>query len=316
MNKPIAPGDWLTRGRLRLRQLLLLRSLGEERNLRRAAARLNLAQPAATRLVRELEAFIGVALFERSSKGMSPTVYGEVMIRHANVVLADLDAARKEVDALAGGASGRIDVGTVNSIAPLLLPQALAQVKAERPGLDVTVHEGTHEPMIGLLARGELDLVLARAMPGGTLPGLQYELLYREQFRIVSGPKHRLARAKNLTLADLIDEAWILPPETVPLRQQLDLLFVSVTGRTPQNPIESVSILTNQTLMQEAPLLCTLSVAAAERYASQRLVAILPVPLKGLLGPVALVTREASQPSPAVDALIAAIRKAAETLKR
>lgn len=308
MRKSIPPEDWLTRGRLRLRQLLLLQALGEERNLRRAAARLNLAQPAATRLVHELEDSLGVSLFERSMKGMSPTVYGEAMIRQANVVLADLDAARREVGGLAAGSSGRINVGTVNSIAPLLLPRALARIKAERPGLDITVHEGNSEPIIGLLARGELDLALSRAIPGATAPGLRYELLYREEFRIVAGPKHRLVRAKKLSLADLVDEPWILPPETVPVRQQLDLLFIEATGRKPKNPIESVSILTNQTLLQEAPLLCTLSAVAAERYASQRLLAVLPVTFKGLSVPVALVTREAGRPSPAVEALIAALR--------
>ena len=304
----VAGADWLVRGRLRLRQLLLLQMLGEERNLRRAAARIGLAQPAATRLVRELEELLGVPLFERSMKGMTPTLYGEAMIRRASVVLADLDAARSEVDVLAAGSTGRVRVGMLNSIAPLLLPRAIARVKAERPELDITVHEGNSEHIIGLLSRGEIDIALSRAVPGAAAPGLRYELLHREAFRIVAGPKHRLARAKRLGLADIVDEAWILPPESVPVRQQLDLLFIEATGRKPRHAIESVSILTNQTLLQETPLLCTLSAAVAERNARQRLLAILPVRFDGLSVPVALVQREAGRPSPAVLAMIAALR--------
>ncbi len=311
MGLPTLPGDWLAHGRVRIRQLLLLRALGEERNLRRAAGRLNIAQPAATRLLRELEESLDVILFDRSMKGMSPTVYGEAMIRQANVVLADLDAARNEVAGLAAGSSGRIHVGTANSIAPLLLSRALARVKSQRPGLDITVHEGNSEPIIAALARGELDLVLGRAIPGASAPGLRYELLFREEFRIVAGPKHRLARAKRLTLADIVDEQWILPPESVPMRQQLDLLFIEATGRKPKNPIESVSVLINQTLLQEAPLLCSLSAAAAERFARQRLMTILPVRFSALALPVALITREAGRPSPAVGALLDAIREVA-----
>lgn len=311
MNRSPSPADWLSRGRLRLRQLLLLQVLGEERNLRRAAARLGLAQPAATRLVRELEELLGVSLFERSMKGMTPTLYGQAMIRHASVVMADLDAARGEIGVLAAGSTGRVRVGMLNSIAPLLLPHAIARVKAERPGLDITVHEGNSEHIIGLLSRGEIDLALTRAVPGAAAPRLRYELLHREELRVVTGIRHRLARATRLSLEDIVDESWILPPETVPLRQQLDLLFIEATGRRPKHAIESVSILTNQILLREAPLLCTLSAAVAERYTRQRLLATLPVRLEGLAVPVALVQREASHPSPAVEAMIAALRRSA-----
>lgn len=303
--------DWIVRGRLKLRQLALLKALGESRNLRRAAASLRLAQPAATRMVHDVEGVLGLALFERSRKGMTPTVYGEAMIRHANLVLADLEAARGEIVALAGGASGHVDVGTVTSIAPLLLPRALARVKSERPGLQLTVHEGNHELVVGSLARGELDVALVRASPGAGFPGVRYELLYREAFHIVAGRKNPLARARRLALADLVDEPWILPPESVPLRQSLDVLFASAAGRKPRNPIESVSILTNLTLIQEAPLLCIMPARAAMRYARQHLVAVLRVPLPQLSGPVALAMRAAGGRSPAVDALIAAIRAAA-----
>lgn len=72
-----------------------------------------------------------------------------------------------------------------------------------------------------------------------------------------------------------------------------------------------MSILTRQTSLQEAPLLCTLSAVAAGRYAAQRLLAVLPVTFKGLSVPVALAAREASRPSPAVEALISALRTVA-----
>lgn len=312
---PHASRQSLARSRLRLRQLLLLRSLGELRNLHRAAAALVIAQPAATRLVKELEETLGVPLFERSRKGMTPTIYGEAMIRHANLVIADLEAAREEIDALAAGGSGHIAVGATTSIAPVLLPRALARVRAERPGLRIAIQEGNQEPLVASLARGELDLALVRRAPGTEFPGLRYELLYSEGFCIVASLKHRLARARALTLGDLAGEPWILPPESVPLRQQLDALFLSGAGRKPGNPIESVSIFTNQTLLQEAPLLAIMPETTARQCARQRLLAILPVPLKGLLGPVALVTREPSRPSPAVEALVAALRVEAAALR-
>lgn len=301
------PGRPFARSRLRLRQLLLLTALGEQRNLRRAAATLALAQPAATRLVKELEAMLGVPLFERSKKGMEPTIYGEAMIRHANLVIADLEAAREEIGTLAAGGSGRIAVGATTSIAPVLLPRALARIRGERPGLRISIQEGSHEPLMAALARGELDIALVRAAPSTAFPGLRYELLYSEGFCIVASPRHRLSKARKLTLADLAGESWILPPESVALRQQLDLLFMAGAGHKPRNPIESASIFTNQVLLQEAPLLAVMPETTARRFARQRLLSILPVSLRGLVGPVALVMREPSRPSPAVASLVAAL---------
>src|SRR3990170_3396374 len=107
------PNAALLYRRLKLRQLLLLRALRDSGNLRRSAAALNLTQPAATRMLQDLENTLGLKLFERSQRGMAPTPYGEAMIRHAGAVLADLDSAREELSALADGSHGRVAVGTL-----------------------------------------------------------------------------------------------------------------------------------------------------------------------------------------------------------
>jgi len=311
MDRPLprlTPARPFAHSRLRIRQLLLVIALGEQRNLRRAAAALALAQPAATRQLRDLEETLGVPLFERSRKGMAPTIFGEAMIRYANLVIADLDAAREEIGALAAGRSGRIVVGATTSIAPMLLPRALARLKREQPGLRIVIQESSHELLIAALARGELDVALVRAAPGGSQQGLRYEVLYSEGFRIVAGLRHRLARAKKMTLADIADDTWILPPESVPLRRQLDTLFMTSAGRKPRDPIESASIFTNESLLQHAPFLAVMPESTARRFARRRLLAVLPIALKGLVGPVALVMRDPSPLSPAVQSLVSALR--------
>ena len=301
--------------RLRMSQLLLLRELGEQRNLRRAAAALGVAQPVATRQIREFEQALGVLLFERSRKGMVPTAYGDTMIRQATLALSDLEAAEIEIDALASGAAGSISVGATTSIAPILLPRALARVRREHPRLRIAVREGDQQRLVADLARGELDLALLRQAPDSGLSGLRYEVLYSEGFCIVASRHHPMARASRLSLSDLAGEAWILPPESVPLRQQLDLVFLSGAGRRPANPIESVSILTNQALLQQAPLLAVLPESVARQSARQRLLSILPVRLTGLTGPVALVTRAPADPSPAMESFVASLRTEALALR-
>ena len=302
-------------GSLKFTQLQLLVALGDTGGLRRAAKAVDMAQPVATRVLRDLEHQLGVVLFDRSRRGMAPTSYGTAMIRHAALMLADMERAQGDLEALARGASGQLRIGAVISIAPLLLPRAVARTKARAPGLDISVVEATHEVMIDKVASGDVDVILARRMPVKGDSDLDYSLLFSEEMRIVSGPDHPLARERQLSLEQLVDAAWILPPESIPLRQQLDALFVEKTGRRPTNVIESVSIATNQTLLQEASVLGTFPLATAEYYARQGLVRILPIRLDRIRLPISLIWRKAHVRWPALEIFFQVVRETAREIE-
>src|SRR4051794_41408294 len=87
------PPNWFLRARLKLRHLQLFMALDEHRNLHRAAANLNLSQPAASKLLSDFEEALGFPLFERHARGIEPNRYGELMIRHARVILSELAVA-------------------------------------------------------------------------------------------------------------------------------------------------------------------------------------------------------------------------------
>lgn len=300
--------------RLKLRQLLLLRALRDSGNLRRSAAALNLTQPAATRMLQELESTLGVRLFERSPRGMAPTPCGEAMIRHAGAVLADLDSAREELGALASGSQGRVAVGTLMSTASLLLPRTIARVKQRAPRLQVAVQEGTHDQLLQALLKGELDLMLGRVLPDGGESAVAIEILYREEFRIVCGPANPIARTAR-SLGGLVDRPWILPLPHVPLRQRMEALFLAQAGRRPLNVIESVSVITNLSLLRESDVLGVLPAETARHYAKLGLLRELRVSLQGILGPVALVTRRNQAHSPAAESVLSTLRQVAAELR-
>src|SRR5881394_793536 len=102
MKRFVPPASTL-RSRLRARQLALIVAIADRRSLRRAATDLAVTQPAATRMLAELEDALGVALFERAAWGMAPTAYGDTMIRYARGMLTDLVHARDEIAALVEG---------------------------------------------------------------------------------------------------------------------------------------------------------------------------------------------------------------------
>ena len=92
--------------RVKSRQLLLLAAMSQHRTLRKAAAALNTTQPAATKLLQDLELTLGQRLFERHRRGLQPNAFGDVMVRHALTVLTDLDRTREDLTVLATGGAG------------------------------------------------------------------------------------------------------------------------------------------------------------------------------------------------------------------
>jgi transcriptional regulator, LysR family len=124
---------WFIRARLKARQLLLLVALAEEGNIHRAAQVLSMTQPAASKLLKDLEDVLEVSLFDRLPRGMRPTWYGETMIRHARMALANLNQAHDEIGALKRGHYGQVGIGAITSPGLSLLPAAVAQVKQEHP---------------------------------------------------------------------------------------------------------------------------------------------------------------------------------------
>src|SRR5881396_992979 len=131
------PTPWFIRARLKTRQLMLLTAICDEGNIHRAAEILNMSQPAASKLLKDLEDMLGVSLFERQPRGMRPNWYGETMIRH-------------------------VSLGAITGPALSLIPQAIMIVARENPKLRVELHVESSNVLIEQLAQGKLDIMIGR----------------------------------------------------------------------------------------------------------------------------------------------------------
>ena len=155
---------WFIRARLKTRQLMLLTAICDEGNIHRAAEVLNMSQPAASKLLKDLEDMLGVSLFERQPRGMRPNWYGETMIRHARIALSSLREAGQEVDALKSGLSGHVSLGAITGPALSLIPQAIMIVARENPKLRVELHVESSNVLIESLAQGKIDIMIGRLL--------------------------------------------------------------------------------------------------------------------------------------------------------
>ncbi|WP_275466736.1 LysR family transcriptional regulator [Streptomyces noursei] len=245
-------------GRLKLRQLVLAVAIEEHGSVLRAAEHLRLAQPAVTRSLRELEGILGVELFLRGPRGVTPTLFGTAFTEHARSVLAELRRAGERISGLADGAVGTVTVGTLVAGSNVLLPRAIAALKAARPGITVVVQEATFDAQVPRLLDGEVDLVLGRLNPIDDQPALRQITLCREPVLLVARPGHPARSRPGLTLADLLDHPWVVPLRQTALRQELEQVFHDADLPLPGNLVECSSALTVRTLVRDTDMIAAL----------------------------------------------------------
>ncbi|HID67093.1 MAG TPA: LysR family transcriptional regulator [Roseibacterium sp.] len=241
--------------RLKLRQLRLLVAAGKHQNIQNAGQELNISQPAATKMIKDLEADFDVRLFDRTNRGVIPTAHGTALIRHAQLIFAQLGTAAQELEDLTEGATGRVTIGTLVAGSARLVPYAIDRVLAERPNVAFKIVEGTNEVLMPRVRTGEIDMVVGRLPTHRHRRDLQQVPLAQEEINLIVGRSHPLAGVPNLQFDDLRPFGWILPPAETTLRRQIDEVFVDAAQYQPPVVVESVNYLTNRALLGQGKLI-------------------------------------------------------------
>jgi DNA-binding transcriptional LysR family regulator len=298
-------------GRLKLRHLTLVDALSERGSLVGAAAHLRVTQPVLTRALRDLEEILGVNLYERGPRGLTPTIYGTAFTEHARAVLAQLTQAGRHVAELADAGLGTVTVGSHLAGSNLLLPRAIARLKAERPNVTVVIREATPEALLTDLEAGRVDFIVGRitAMPGRAFAQRR---LYDEPVRLVARRGHPATRLKRPTVADLIDYPWVLPGAETALRGELEQVLLRHDLPLPANRIECTSILILRSLLVETDMIAALPMLIAS---DDPALAILPVSLEPMSHTVGITQPAARAASPAARALLDYLDEVATTVR-
>ncbi|KQM80632.1 LysR substrate-binding domain-containing protein [Agromyces sp. Leaf222] len=297
--------DRILDGRLKIRHLVLVTAIADEGTLVRAAESLHITQPVVTRGLREVEDLLGVQLFERLPRGVVPTQYGRPFIERARSVLAELRIAGEEVRLLQSGQLGTVTVGTHLAGSNLLLPRAIAGLKAEHPRLTVVVREGTPDTLQQLLLSGDLDLTVGRLSP--TVPvRLEQERLHQEPIRLVARAGHPVHTGSRTSLADLIAYPWIFPVAQTALRAELEAVFFHEGLPLPADRVECTSMLTLRNLLVSTDVIAALPMFIAVDDGELR---ILPTPLSSIRRSVGVTMPKDRAPSAAAAALLVHLRE-------
>ncbi|KAF1685926.1 galactose-binding protein [Pseudoxanthomonas broegbernensis] len=305
---------WSNPSRLKTRHLMLLLHLDEQGSVLRAAESARMTQPAASKLLAEMEALLGVTLFDRHARGVHPTWYGQVLIRRARSALLEIGRAQEEIAALRDGRMGQASIGTVVNPGTNLVPQAVAEVKKSHPDILVRIDMDYSRPLVARLLDGQLDLVVGRIMdPQGGID-LEFEPLSDEPHWAIVRHDHPLAAQKSVRHADLAPYGWIMPPPDSVLRNRLETMFLERGLQGPRNVVETSSLPVIINLLRASDLVTALPLEAVTPYVETRQLAVLRLELGVGMESFGIVRRRGHLLSPAAQRVLEALRSVAQRL--
>jgi LysR family transcriptional activator of glutamate synthase operon len=205
-----------------LRQLRYLVALADERHFTRAAEREHIAQPALSQQIRRLEEEVGVALVERTTRRVSITEAGELLVARGRRILSELSAAEAELQALRGMLTGHVSVGAMHTMGPVDVSLALAIFHERHPGVELTVREQSSEELAEMLRDDVLDLAYLSVTERVESHGLGLHQLVSEELVVILPSSHRLATRGGVKIGELAGDQFISYREGSRLRELLN----------------------------------------------------------------------------------------------
>lgn len=300
--------------RLKTRHLALLLHLHDHGSVLRAAEAANMTQPAASKLLAEMESLLGVSLFERHARGVEPTAFGLTMVRRARAALAEIERAGEEIVALREGRLGKVAIGTVVNPGTTLVPQAVAAMKRAYPGILVEVEMDYSRPLVARLLDGQLDIVIGRIMDPEGAADLEFEPLADEPHAVIVRAGHPLAGRDHVAHADLQDHGWIMPPAASVLRTRLDAVFHQHGLRSPQNLVETASLPVIIHLLRHSDLLAALPTECVAPYLQTAQMQVLPIELDVRMEYFGIIRRRDRAPAPGAAHMLQTLRETARRI--
>lgn len=227
---------------MELKQLERFLAVLEQGSLAAAAKHLGLTQQALSAGLANLEAELGVRLFDRSPGGVTrPTVFGDALVRHARAQIAGAARAREELHCLAAGQSGTVTVGVGESFPGKVIANAVLRLRAALPDVRVNLVEGYSEQLRQRLYDGEFDFIAAGVSSYELDEGFARELIYSTSDVVVVRTGHPLAGRHGLQLADLQGYPWLVPYSRASDLGVIIETFVSENLEPPRHVVGSDS---------------------------------------------------------------------------
>ena len=196
---------------MNIRDLEYLIAVDEERHFHRAAERCFVSQPTLSGQLKKLEEELGILLVERNNRQVSMTEAGEAVVKHAHVVLAEINSIKNVASYYKDPMVGDVRVGIIPTVAPYLLPIIMPKLNKAFPKLKIWLYEYQTHVLLEKLQKAELDFLIL-ALPIEKHYFTEADL-FREPFRLAVKKDHALVKKKQINLGDIANQELLLLEE-------------------------------------------------------------------------------------------------------
>jgi len=231
---------------MEMHQLRYVVAVARAGNFSRAAEQCHVSQPSLSQQIRKLEEELDQRLFDRMKRAVKLTPHGEAFLPRAIRILEEADAAKREATDARHLLRGALTLGALPTIAPYLLPDALAEFVEKFPGVQIVVQEDTTARLLKLAHRCEIDFALASE----PIQDERFEVreLFVEELLLALPPSHPLTRNQIVNASDLEGERLIVMKEGHCLGDQV-LGFCNRRNVRPSISFKSAQLETIQALI-------------------------------------------------------------------
>lgn len=269
-------------------QLHLILAIAEHGQLLQAADALGMTQPAASRMLAEVERLLGAPLFQRQPRGMVPTEIGRMVLHRAAIILRELQGLSAHLRDVLVGLGGTVRVGAVTGPAVGIMVSAVRDLKRIAPDAEITVDILPSRDLLTHLVAGEMDFVLARNLPEFDGNEFVVHPMADEKVSLLTRADHPLARAPLVTLTELRDYEWVMQQRGAPIREAVLQAFSGLGLAEPRNVINSPSSLLALAYLAQSFAVAPVSSEVAEILIRPPVAAqlvTLPLPVEILVTP-------------------------------
>jgi DNA-binding transcriptional LysR family regulator len=302
------PWDDRIKRRLKLRDLDVLMAVVTAGGMGKAAAKLNVSQPAISKAIADLEQTLGVRLVDRSRRGAEPTPYGLALIKRGAAVFDELRQGMNDIDYLADPTTGELRIGVVEGVASAIVAPLMARLSRKYPRMTFSVDVAGTAKLCADLSQRRIELAIAKT--DGELPEDQHgETLFHDAMVVVSGVSNPLARRRTLTLADLSEEPWTLEPPGTFIGSLSAMAFSGAGLQPPKATIVTNSRNLQNALMETGHFLALQPEFVLRLPRKHRTLKALPVSLPHTRRPVQIITPKYRSLSPLAVFFIEQVRE-------
>jgi len=312
----IATWDWEGRigRRVRLRDLHVLSAVVRWGSMAKAAPHLAMSQSAVSEAIANLEDALRVRLLDRSPHGVEPTIYALALLKRGDIVFDELKQGIKDIEFLSDPTSGEVRIACPEILSAWLVPATIERLLRQHPQISVRAFQQD----INILEFRQLhdrsvDLVINRVPKDFEDDDLDIEVLLEDQHFVVAGAQSVWALRSQITLAELVNEPWMFPPNPV-LKAVVREAFEAEGLKVPSGSVTADSVLLRMELLATGRFLSVLSGSVLRGVAIQSAFKILPIDLRRKAPPIVLLRLKNRTLSPVVQVFIEHLRQVAKSV--